>query len=54
MLQFWELRLIYDIDYVWHSNKPNPAQITGKMNGLEGGGRACESCYSKLSTKIGG
>lgn len=29
------------------SNKPNPAAINGKMNGVDGqvSGRACESCY---------
>ena len=38
---------------VCFSNKPNPAQISGKMNG-EGSGRACESCYSesKLRPKL--
>lgn len=33
------------------SNKPNPAAIDGKTNGLDGqvSGRACESCYGKSS-----
>ena len=32
------------------SNKPNPAAINGKMNGLDGqvSGRACESCYGEF------
>lgn len=31
------------------SNKPNPAAIASKMNGMDGqvSGRACESCYCK-------
>ncbi|KAK2150440.1 hypothetical protein LSH36_405g02071 [Paralvinella palmiformis] len=37
--------------YIPNYNKPNPAQITGKMNGLEGGGRACESCYTTNSNQ---
>ncbi|KAJ8308083.1 hypothetical protein KUTeg_012957 [Tegillarca granosa] len=33
--------------YIPNYNKPNPAAISGKMNGVDGqvSGRACESCY---------
>jgi len=36
--------------YIPNYNKPNPAQITGKMNGSDGG-RACESCYTTQSNQ---
>ena len=35
------------------SNKPNPAQITSKMNGADGSAdRACESCYGKFCVTV--
>nr|QVX32612.1 MTA1/2/3 [Platynereis dumerilii] len=38
--------------YIPNYNKPNPAQITGKVNGADGSsGRACESCYSGHSNQ---
>ena len=35
---------------VYFSNKPNPAAINNKINGIDGqvSGRACESCYGKI------
>ncbi|XP_052768511.1 metastasis-associated protein MTA3-like isoform X2 [Mya arenaria] len=37
--------------YIPNYNKPNPAAINGKMNGIDGqvSGRACESCYAHSS-----
>lgn len=37
--------------YIPNYNKPNPAAINGKMNGIDGqvSGRACESCYAAHS-----
>lgn len=36
--------------YIPNYNKPNPAQITNKMDGLDDG-RACESCYTGHSSQ---
>ncbi|WAR19041.1 MTA1-like protein, partial [Mya arenaria] len=40
------------IEY-YYINKPNPAAINGKMNGIDGqvSGRACESCYAAHSSQ---
>ncbi|XP_050404231.1 metastasis-associated protein MTA3 isoform X1 [Patella vulgata] len=35
--------------YIPNYNKPNPALLTGKLNGDQMTGRACESCYSSHS-----
>lgn len=37
--------------YIPNYNKPNPAAINGKINGIDGqvSGRACESCYAAHS-----
>ncbi|KAK2168603.1 hypothetical protein NP493_1170g00000 [Ridgeia piscesae] len=37
--------------YIPNYNKPNPAQITGKVNGMDGMGRPCESCYTAQSNQ---
>lgn len=39
--------------YIPNYNKPNPAAITTKVNGVEGSvsGRACESCYTAHSSQ---
>ncbi|VDI23707.1 metastasis-associated protein MTA [Mytilus galloprovincialis] len=39
--------------YIPNYNKPNPAAIDGKTNGLDGqvSGRACESCYAAHSSQ---
>ncbi|KAK3093683.1 hypothetical protein FSP39_018875 [Pinctada imbricata] len=39
--------------YIPNYNKPNPAAINGKMNGVDGqvSGRACESCYAAHSSQ---
>lgn len=39
--------------YIPNYNKPNPAAISGKMNGVDGqvSGRACESCYAAHSSQ---
>lgn len=39
--------------YIPNYNKPNPAAINGKMNGIDGqvSGRACESCYAAHSSQ---
>jgi metastasis-associated protein MTA len=39
--------------YIPNYNKPNPAAITGKVNGADGpvSGRACESCYTAHSSQ---
>lgn len=37
--------------YIPNYNKPNPAQITGKMNGEGQVARACESCYTAFSNQ---
>lgn len=39
--------------YIPNYNKPNPAAIDGKSNGLDGqvSGRACESCYAAHSSQ---
>ncbi|KAL5008391.1 hypothetical protein ScPMuIL_013972 [Solemya velum] len=39
--------------YIPNYNKPNPAAISGKMNGADGQvlGRACESCYAAHSNQ---
>lgn len=41
------------VNVVIDSNKPNPALITGKLNGGDiMPGRPCESCYSKFYTLL--
>ncbi|XP_052823454.1 metastasis-associated protein MTA3 isoform X3 [Octopus bimaculoides] len=39
--------------YIPNYNKPNPAAISGKVNGVDGqvSGRACESCYAANSSQ---
>ncbi|KAI0243021.1 Metastasis-associated protein MTA1 [Lamellibrachia satsuma] len=37
--------------YIPNYNKPNPAQITGKVNGIDGQARPCESCYTAQSNQ---
>lgn len=39
--------------FLYYSNKPNPAAISGKVNGVDGqvSGRACESCYAANSSQ---
>lgn len=47
------MHIVQCVMLMFCSNKPNPAAINGKVNGMDGqvSGRACESCYSKSLVK---